>query len=450
MKSLQQTDLAYHLSPMSDWKSLTKEGGRKIIVKGKGIYVWDDVGNRYIDGMSGLWCVNLGYSCEPIKKAIKEQLDILPYYNAFFKTSNEPAAELSEILAEVTPSGINHFFYGCSGSESNDTVYKLVRRYWNNTGQPWKRKFIARKNGYHGSTLLSATLGGIEAMHNLNDTPIPDIVHISQPYSFDAGVPYNDKDFGYKMAKEVEDKILELGPDQVAAFIGEPIQGAGGVIIPPDSYWPEVEKICRRYNVILVTDEVICGFGRTGKWFGCDLFGVKPDLMTMAKGITSGYVPLSAVGVSDRIYDGLLMKAKEFSHGYTYSSHPVLCQAGVATLKYIREKKLIDTISQKLAPYLHKQAKKLEKHPLVGEVRYQGLLIAIELVKNKKTRERFQSDIGTICRDICFQKGLIMRACKHTMVLAPPFITTIEEVDAIFKMIDDIMEKTLKAANELK
>lgn len=449
MDTIKELDSKHHLSPMSDWKTLLEEGGRRIITKGEGIYVWDSTGKCYTDGMSGLWCVNLGYSNDDIKTAIKEQLEVLPYYNSFFKTSNEPAAELSKLLATITPSHINHFFYGCSGSDANDTIFKIVRRYWANKKRTSKKIFISRKNAYHGSTVLSATLGGMEPMHQLNDLVIKDIVHINQPYTFDAGVPYNDAEFGLKLARELEDKILELGAENVAAFIGEPIQGAGGVIIPPDSYWPEVARICKQYEVLLISDEVICGFGRTGKWFGFEHNNIMPDIITTAKGINSGYVPLSAVGVSDEVYNGLISQAKEFSHGYTYSAHPLACRAAVANIAYMQKHHIIEHINKDIAPHFHALGRELMDYPLVGEVRFRGLLMAIELVKNKNTRERFEQDIGIICRDIAINNGLIMRACRHSMVLAPPFVITKQELDEIFQTIYNVLDQTMEAAKKI-
>ncbi len=444
MSNIKELDTKYHLSPMSDWRSIADEGGRTLISRAEGIYLWDTNGRKYLDSMSGLWCVNVGYSCKPVKEAVARQLEILPYYNAFFKTSNLPVANLSKLLSSLCPGDISHFFYGNSGSDANDTVFKLVRAYWQSLEQPQKRVFISRKNSYHGSTVLAAALGGMDSMHALNDLKFEDIHHIAQPYSFDAGRPYNDESFGLECAAALEQKIQELGAENVAAFIGEPIQGAGGVIIPPDSYWPEVQKITKKYNILLISDEVICGFGRTGKWFGGDNWRVKPDIMTMAKGITSGYMPLSAVGISDAVYAVLTNQKKEFSHGYTYSSHPVACEAALANLNYIMETELLETLSEDIIPYFHAKGQELTGHPIVGEVRFKGMLMAFELVANKETRQRFKEDIASICRDFCLDIGFIMRACKHTMVIAPPLIISKEEIDTLFLMILQSFDKTFK------
>jgi putrescine aminotransferase len=448
MTTIKQKDFLHHLSPMSNWKKINQEGGRKIISKGEGIYLWDIDGNCYLDGMSGLWCVNVGYSCQSIKDAIKKQLQELPYYNSFFKTSTLPTAELSELLSQITPPHINHFFYGCTGSDANDTVFKMISRYWHNKGEPQRKIVISRKNSYHGSTFLAANLGGMPLMHALNGFLLEEIVHIEQPYTFDAGKPFNDKDFGLICAAYLEEKIIECGVDKVAAFIGEPIQGAGGVIIPPDSYWPEIERICKKYKILLVSDEVICGFGRTGKWFGCENWSVNPDFMTLAKGITSGYIPLSAVGVSDHVHEVLMQESNEFSHGYTYSGHPVACQAALANLHFLINNRILEQLTTTTIPYFQQLGEKLTDHPLLGEVRSKGMLMAFELVKNKKTRERFKKDIGSICRDLSFANGFIMRACEQKLVLAPPLVIKESELDKLFVLIKKVFDLALEKVDD--
>ncbi|HPO19501.1 MAG TPA: aminotransferase, partial [Rubrivivax sp.] len=294
----QAADAAHFLHPFTDFKALSAKGAR-IITRADNIYLWDSEGRKILDAMSGLWCVNVGYGQRALIDAATRQLGELPFYNAFFQTATPPAIELAEALAEVTPPQFQHVFFTGSGSEGNDTVVRMVRRYWDLLGQPERQVIISRRNAYHGSTMAGASLGGMAGMHAQGGLPIPGIVHIEQPHWWLHGraLGLSRDDFGRVAAGWLEDKILELGAEKVAAFIGEPVQGAGGVIVPPDSYWPEIQRICDKYGVLLVSDEVICGFGRTGHWFGCERFGFRPDLMTFAKGVTSGYVPLGGVMV---------------------------------------------------------------------------------------------------------------------------------------------------------
>lgn len=290
----------HHLAPFSDLKQLAEKGPR-IITRGEGVHLWDSEGNKILDGMAGLWCLAIGYGREELVQAASKQMRELPFYNTFFQTAHPPVLELAKALAEVTPAGMNHVFFTGSGSEGNDTMLRMVRHYWALKGKPNKKVVIARENGYHGSTVAGASLGGMKGMHEQGDLPIPGIVHIAQPYWFGEGGEMTPEAFGIWAADELEKKILEVGEDQVAAFIAEPIQGAGGVIIPPDSYWPRVREILAKYDILFVADEVICGFGRTGEWFGSDYYGNTPDMMTIAKGLTSGYVPMGGLVVRDEI-----------------------------------------------------------------------------------------------------------------------------------------------------
>ncbi len=280
----QTADAAHFLHPFTDFQSLAAQGSR-IITRADNIYLWDSDGRRILDAMSGLWCVNVGYGQEALVAAAARQMRELPFYNAFFQTATPPAIELAELLAEVTPPQFEHVFFSGSGSEGNDTVVRMVRRYWDVLGQPQRQVIVSRKNAYHGSTMAGASLGGMSGMHAQGGLPIPGIVHIEQPYWWEHGRPagLSRDEFGLVAARWLEDKLLELGPGNVAAFIGEPVQGAGGVIIPPATYWPEIQRICDRHGILLVSDEVICGFGRTGRWFGCETMGFRPDLMTFAK-----------------------------------------------------------------------------------------------------------------------------------------------------------------------
>ena len=283
----QALDSAHFLHPFTNHKQMHAKGAR-IIEKADGVYLWDSDGNKILDAMAGLWCVNVGYGRQELVDAARQQMETLPYYNTFFQTATPPVIELSQLLSEVTPANLNHAFFTNSGSEANDTVVRMTRHYWASLGQPDKQVIISRKNAYHGSTMAGASLGGMSTMHAQGGLPIPDITHIGEPYWYQDGGTDSPEGYGLKMAQELEQKINELGEHRVAAFIAEPIQGAGGVVIPPDTYWPEISDICRRYQILLVADEVICGFGRTGKWFGSDYYNIQPDLMPIAKGLSSG------------------------------------------------------------------------------------------------------------------------------------------------------------------
>jgi len=298
----QSRDRRHYLHPFTDYKELGQKGSR-IITRADGVYIWDSDGNQILDAMSGLWCVNLGYGRKELIEAAYRQMQELPYYNSFFQTAHPPAIELSELLGEVSPGQFSHTFFTGSGSEANDTILRLVRRYWDLLGYPDKQFIISRKNAYHGSTVAAASLGGMAEMHAQGGLPIPGIVHIEQPYYYGLGGTLSPDEFGLQQARLLEEKIRELGKDKVAAFIGEPVQGAGGVIIPPDTYWPEIQRICNENDILLVADEVITGFGRLGEWFGSTHFGIEPDLIPFAKGVTSGYLPLGGVLVGDRIAD---------------------------------------------------------------------------------------------------------------------------------------------------
>ena len=429
---LQAMDTAHYLHPFTDHKALGARGTR-IIERAEGVYLWDSEGNRILDGMAGLWCVNIGYGRSELADAAYKQMLELPYYNSFFQCANPPAVQLASAIAEVAPAHMNHVFFTGSGSESNDTILRMVRRYWDLKGKPGKKTVISRINGYHGSTVAGASLGGMQFMHEQGDLPIPGIVHIPQPYWFGEGGDMSPDEFGLWAARQLEAKIQELGVDQVAAFIAEPIQGAGGVIVPPSSYWPEIKRILAKYDILLIVDEVICGFGRTGEWFGSQYFDLKPDLMTIAKGMTSGYLPMGGVIVGQRVADTLIEHGGEFAHGYTYSGHPVAAAVGLENLRILRDEKIVEYVKQEAAPYLQEKIAQLAEHRLVGEVRGVGLLGAIELVSNKQTRARFaeKGAAGTLCRDMCVANGLVMRAVGDTMIMSPPLVIRPEEIDEL-------------------
>ena len=440
----QAADSAHYLHPFTDFKSLQGQGSR-IITRGEGIYLWDSDGHKILDAMSGLWCVNVGYGQQALIDAATAQLKQLPFYNSFFQTTTPPAIELAELLAQVSPPGFEHVFFTGSGSEGNDTIVRMVRRYWDLMGKPARQVIISRRNAYHGSTMAGASLGGMSDMHAQGGLPIPGIDHIEQPFWFEHGQGTSRDDFGLRAARWLEAKIEEIGADKVAAFIGEPVQGAGGVIVPPATYWPEIQRICRKHDILLVSDEVICGFGRTGHWFGCETLGFEPDLMTFAKGVSSGYIPLGGVLVGERVARALVDEGGEFAHGYTYSGHPVACAVAVANIRLLQREGIVDKVRDDIGPHLAEHWQALGEHPLVGEAQSLGMMGALQLVRDKASGERFDSQLGVgmLCRGHCFGNGLIMRAVGDRMIVAPPLVMTRAQIDEMVALIRRCLDLTL-------
>ena len=443
LKQLQEIDAAHHLHPFTDHKDLRGAGSR-IITRADGPFIYDSEGNEILDGMAGLWCVNVGYGRAELAEAAYEQMKELPYYNSFFRCSTPTPVLLAKKLAEIAPANMNQVFFGSSGSEANDTALRLVRHYWQLEGRPQKNRIISRKMAYHGSTVAGTSLGGMEGMHGQLGGAVPNIVHVMPPYAFDLAEPgESDHDFGIRAARAVEDAILEAGADNVAAFIGEPIMGAGGVKIPPESYWPEIQRICRKYDVLLMLDEVITGYGRTGAWFAAQSMGIEADTITTAKALTSGYQPLSALFVGDRIAATIVDKGGEFFHGYTYSGHPVACAVALKNLEIIEREGLVERVRDDTGPYFRKALMEgLSGHPLVGQVRTFGLLGAIEIVRDRETRERFQpaGSAAVVVRDHAVAGGLMMRATGDTMILSPPLTWTRETVDIAVERIGKALD----------
>ena len=457
LKSLQQKDKDHHLHPFTDHLQLSEKGTR-VITRGDGVYIWDSEGHQILDAMSGLWCVNLGYGRKELAQAAYEQMEELPYYNNFFQCTHPPAIELSSVLGEVSPKSMDHVFFTSSGSEAIDTVVRMVRYYWSLLGKPDKKIILGRNNAYHGSTIAGASLGGMSGMHAQGDLPIPNIHHIRQPYWFAEGGDLDKDTFGRQVANDLERAIKEHGIENIAGFIAEPIQGAGGVIIPPETYWPEVQNIIDRYEILLIADEVITGFGRLGDWFASSVYEIKPDLISFAKGVTSGYLPLGGVLVNNRVANTIIDEGGEFAHGFTYSGHPAACAVALKNIEIIKEEKILDEVKSKTAPYLKKEWLKLADHPLVGEARIKGLMGAIELCANKETRERFSSEgrftsldeisAGSLCRDLSINNGLVMRAVGDTMIIAPPLIINQEQIDELISKATKTLDDTLAAINK--
>ncbi len=430
---LQALDAAHHMHPFTDANALEKKGAR-IITRAKGVWLNDSEGNRIIDAMAGLWCVNIGYGRRELAEVAARQMEELSYYNTFFQTTHIPAIALAAKIAELAPGDLNHLFFAGSGSEANDTNIRLVRRYWDVKGQSEKRIIIGRKNGYHGSTLGGGSLGGMSGIH-AHGGKISGIVHIDEPNWWAQGGDLTPEAFGLERAQQLEKMILDLGVDQVAAFIGEPIQGAGGVIVPPSTYWPEIQRIVDKYGILLIADEVITGFGRTGNWFGSETFGIRPDIMTIAKGLSSGYQPIGGSIVSDKVAK-VIADGGEFNHGYTYSAHPVAAAVALENLRILQEEHIIDHVRNVAHPYLAERWHALADHPMVGEVQLVGLMGSIALTPDKAKRARFASDAGTVgyrTRERCFANNLVMRHVGDRMIISPPLVITPDEIDVLIE-----------------
>ena len=449
---LQELDARHHLHGFTTHKTLRSSGAR-IITKADGPYIWDSEGNRILDGMAGLWTTNIGYGRRELADAAHAQMMELPYYNTFFKTSHPAVIELSRKLAEIAPEGLNNVMYGSSGSESNDTAIRLIRHYWVLKGEPKRRIIISRKNAYHGSTIAAGSMGGMSHVHQHSYPVYEGFRHVMDPYWFgEAFEGETPEALGRRAARALEEEILRVGPENVAAFAGEPVQGAGGVKIAPDTYWPEVQKIVDKYGILLLADEVITGFGRLGTWFGSEHYKIRPNIITFAKAATSGYLPLSGVIVDDRIVEALMNHNDDFNHGYTFAGHPVACAVALKNLEIMEAERLVPRVKEFTGPAMAKMLAKFKDHPLVGEVRSVGMMGAIELAANKRTRARFADPgrVGLICRDHFFREGFIMRAVFDTMVCAPPLTWTQEHFDEAEGVIRKALDMTLNdVAGEL-
>lgn len=449
---LRRLDVAHHLPAQQDHKMMKEIGGSRIITRAEGCMIYDSEGFQLLDGMAGLWCVQVGYGRKELAEAAYEQMLQLPYYNTFFKTASAPTILLATKIASLLGGNLQHVFFNSSGSEAIDTVMRLARYYWQAKGQPQRSILIARTNGYHGSTIAGASLGGMKAMHDQGGPFVPGIEHVMQPYPFGEGFGEDIEAFCQRAVDAIEERILAVGPENVAAVVGEPVQGAGGVIIPPASYWPKVEALCRKYGCLLVCDEVICGYGRLGQWFGFQHYGVKPDLVSMAKGLSSGYLPISAVGVADHIVDVLREVGGDFVHGFTYSGHPTAAAVALKNIEIIEREGLVERTRNDTGPYLAKALAELAKHPMVGEARSLGLIGAIEIVSEPGTNKRFggkQGPAGLAVRDLCIENGLMVRAVRDSIVFSPPLVVSHAEIDRLVGTIRKALDAAEPALRQL-
>ncbi|MEI4484797.1 aspartate aminotransferase family protein [Frigidibacter sp. MR17.14] len=433
--SLAQADIAHNLHPYTDARAF-EQNGPLIIERGKGIHVWDSTGKQYIEGLSGLWSVAVGFGEDRLVKVAAEQMAKLPYYHVFSSKSHEPGIRLSEKLVEMAPEGLNHVFYTNSGSEANDTVVKMVWYMNNALGRPQKKKFLARNKAYHGVTMVAASLTGLPGNHRDFDVPLIPVVRLTCPHFYRFGQEgETEAQFCARLLKELEDTIASEGADTIAALIGEPLMGAGGVLPPPEGYWEGVEKICRANDILLVSDEVINGFGRLGTPFGCQKYGFTPDIMSVSKQMSSSYMPIAAVLFSDPVFNAIAdnsHKIGTFGHGYTASSHPVATAVALENLKIIEERDLMGN-ARRLAPRLQDGMRRFADNPLVGEVRGTGLIAAVELVADKATKAMFDpvGKVGARASVIGHEEGLIFRAIGDTLALCPPLICTEADIDEI-------------------
>ncbi|MCO7537205.1 aspartate aminotransferase family protein [Pseudomonas asiatica] len=449
-RDYQAADAAHHIHAFLDQKALNAEGPR-VIVGGERLHLWDSEGKRYLDGMSGLWCTQLGYGRRDLTAAAATQMDQLAYYNMFFHTTHPAVIELSELLFSLLPGHYSHAIYTNSGSEANEVLIRTVRRYWQVVGQPDKKIMIGRWNGYHGSTLAATALGGMKFMHEMGGL-IPDVAHIDEPYWYAEGGELTPAEFGRRCALQLEEKILELGAENVAGFIAEPFQGAGGMIFPPESYWPEIQRICRQYDVLLCADEVIGGFGRTGEWFAHEYFGFEPDTLSIAKGLTSGYVPMGGLVLSKRIAEALVERGGVFAHGLTYSGHPVAAAVAIANLKALRDEGIVRQVKDDTGPYLQRILREVfADHPLIGQVQGAGLVAALQFAEHKPTRKRFanENDLAWQCRTFGFEEGVIIRSTLGRMIMAPALIANHSELDELIEKTRIAVDRTARLVGKL-
>jgi putrescine aminotransferase len=443
-------DAAHHIHPFTNTRELNDKGAR-VITEASGVWLTDGEGNRILDGMAGLWCTAVGYGRDSIVDAVAAQMRELPFYNTFFQSTHAPVAELSAELAALTPPQFNRFFYCSSGSEAIDTVIRLVCYYWQLRDKPGRNVIVSRRGAYHGSTVAAASIGGFDAMHRQAGLPVGNIFHAPRPAWWAEGGDLSPEEFGTKVARDTLALIDGIGTERVAAFIAEPIMGAGGVVIPPETYWPTLWAGLKDRGILLISDEVICGFGRTGSWFGCQTYGTEPDFMTMAKALTSGYVPMGAVAVSDRVAEVLVAKGEEFTHGYTYSGHPAAAAAALANLAILEEERLPERVAEDIGPYLAERWRGLAEHAIVGEAVMTGLVGAVQLCAEKAGRVAFpeKAEVGLICREHAIAAGLVMRAVGDRMVVSPPLVLSHAEADLLVDRARIALDRTEADARSL-
>ena len=446
-------DVAYFLHPYTNAKA-HEQNGPLIIERGEGVYVWDDGGKQYLEAMAGLWSASLGFHEPRLVQAAADQMNKLPYYHTFAHKAHLPGIDLAEKLIKLAPVPMSKVFFANSGSEANDTAMKLIWYYNNARGRHAKKTLIARVKGYHGVTIASASLTGTPINHPGFDLPIAGVKHTSNPHFYREGRPgESEEDFATRMANDLEELILAEGPETIAAFFAEPVQGAGGVIVPPKTYFEKIQAVLKKYDVLFVADEVICGFGRTGNFWGSQTFGLKPDILTCAKALSSSYLPISAVMITEEVYEPVARGSAElgvFGHGYTYTAHPVCAAVALETLKIYEERDILSHV-RKVAPRFQERLHALGDHPLIGESRGVGLVGALEIVADKDSRKPFDAKVGAgaVVNKMAANNGLIVRAIGDTIAFTPPLIITDAQIDELFdkmgKALDNAIDDIKKA-----
>lgn len=451
MDELEALDRAHLFHPSTNLKAHARgETPNRIVEGGEGVYITDRDGRKSLDAFAGLYCVNVGYGRQEIADAIHRQAQKLAYYHAYAGHASEPAIELSRRIVEKAPAGMSRVYYGLSGSDANETQIKLVWYYNNIRGRPEKKKIVSRMRGYHGSGIMTGSLTGLPLFHQAFDLPLEPILHTHCPHYWKhAGPGMSERDYARWCAAELEKLILDEGPDTIAAFIGEPVLGTGGIIPPPEGYWTEIQKVLKAHDILLIVDEVVTGFGRLGTWFGSEYYGIEPDLMTVAKGLTSAYLPLSGVIVHDKVWQVLEEGAERFGpigHGWTYSAHPVCAAAALANLDILERDGILENVQETGAYFQTRLRETFADHPIVGEVRGVGMLAALEFVADKDNKTPFDPDlkIGPSVAAACLEQGLIARAMPHGDILgfAPPLIVSRSEIDDIIACVDRALRAT--------
>lgn len=441
-------DIAHALHPYTDLVA-HQEAGPMIISRGEGVRVWDEAGRDYIESVAGLWCASLGFSNERLARAAYDQMRRLPFYHAFTAKSHEPLIDLSEMLIQRAPVPMSKVFFANSGSEANDSAVKMVWYFNNALGRPQKKKLIGRIKGYHGVTVAASSLTGLPNNHRSFDLPLPGFLHTMTPHHYRGAEPGESEEaFATRCAEALDQLIIAEGPDTVAAMFAEPIMGAGGVIVPPRTYFEKIQAVLRRHDVLLVVDEVICGFGRTGSYWGTQTFGIEPDIITCAKALSAAFLPISAVMVNERVFQGLASESHEigtFGHGYTYSGHPVPAAVAVEALKIYDEINIVDHVRTVGAHLQSELRRRFAGHELVGEVRGIGMIAALELVADRDTRRSFDPKQKVVARltKLCEQHGVIARGLPgDSLAFSPPLIMTVAE-------IDEMLDRVAPALDEL-